>query len=56
MCLFIILLAFGPRTAIAIWWLVEPVRWSATFGSFFGNGRKVSAMRNAPSPMAKLVR
>jgi len=35
MCLFLILLAFGPRTAIAIWWLVEPLRWSATFGSFF---------------------
>ncbi|NMI01025.1 hypothetical protein [Pseudonocardia acidicola] len=34
MCLFIILLLFGPRTAIVIWWLIAPLRWSATFGSF----------------------
>jgi hypothetical protein len=34
MCLFLILLLLGPRSAILIWWLVEPVRWDATFGSF----------------------
>jgi len=34
MCLFVILLFFGPRTAIALWWLFEPVRWSLTFTSF----------------------
>jgi hypothetical protein len=34
MCLFIILLFFGPRTVIAIWWLVQPLRWDATFNSF----------------------
>jgi hypothetical protein len=30
MCLFIILLFFGPRTVIAIWWLVQPLRWVST--------------------------
>jgi hypothetical protein len=34
MCLFLILLLFGPRSVIVIWWLVQPVRWDATFGSF----------------------
>ncbi|HEY6423320.1 MAG TPA: hypothetical protein VIY28_08785 [Pseudonocardiaceae bacterium] len=34
MCLFLILLLFGPRTVIVIWWLVQPLRWSAIFHSF----------------------
>ena len=34
MCLFIILLFFGPRTVIVFWWLVQPLRWDATFHSF----------------------
>jgi hypothetical protein len=34
MCLFLILLLFGPRSVIVIWWLLEPVRWAAVFGSF----------------------
>jgi hypothetical protein len=34
MCLFLILLLFGPRSVIVIWWLLDPVRWAAVFGSF----------------------
>ena len=34
MCLFLILLLFGPRSVIVVWWLLQPVRWDATFGSF----------------------
>jgi hypothetical protein len=34
MCLFLILLLFGPRSVIVIWWLLQPVRWEAVFGSF----------------------
>jgi hypothetical protein len=34
MCLFLILLLFGPRSVIVIWWLLQPARWDATFGSF----------------------
>jgi hypothetical protein len=34
MCLFLILLLFGPRSVIVIWWLLQPLRWEATFGSF----------------------
>ena len=34
MCLFLILLLFGPRSVIVIWWVLQPVRWDATFGSF----------------------
>ena len=33
-CLFTILLFLGPRFAIVVWWLAQPVRWSATFHSF----------------------
>lgn len=35
MCLFVILLFFGPRTVIALWWLLEPLRWDVTFASFW---------------------
>jgi hypothetical protein len=34
MCLFLILLLFGPRSVIVIWWLLQPLRWDAAFGSF----------------------
>ena len=30
-CVFAFLLLLGPRAAIVFWWLVEPVRWGATF-------------------------
>jgi hypothetical protein len=33
-CFFTTLLLLGPRAAILIWWLVQPVRWQATFSSF----------------------
>ena len=35
MCLFLTLLLLGPRAAIILWWLVEPLRWSVVFDSFF---------------------
>lgn len=35
MCLFAVLLLFGPRTAIALWWIFEPLRWDTTFSSFW---------------------
>ncbi len=34
MCLIILLLVLGPRAVIVVWWLFEPVQWSATFGTF----------------------
>jgi hypothetical protein len=33
-CLFTALLLLGPRAAILVWWLIEPVRWNATFDTF----------------------
>ena len=33
-CVIASLFALGPRAAILIWWLVEPVRWGATFDTF----------------------
>ena len=33
-CLFVILLFFGPRSVIVLWWLFEPARWDFTFNSF----------------------
>ena len=35
MCLFLSLIFFGPRTVILLWWLIEPIRWSAAFDTFF---------------------
>ncbi len=35
MCLFVILLFFGPRSALAIWWLVDMPRFDLTFDSFW---------------------
>jgi hypothetical protein len=34
MCLFLTLLFLGPRAAILLWWLIEPVRWSLVFDTF----------------------
>jgi hypothetical protein len=34
MCLFFSLLLFGPRLAGALWWLLQPMRWDATFTTF----------------------
>jgi hypothetical protein len=33
-CLITSLFLLGPRAAILVWWLIEPVRWNATFDSF----------------------
>jgi hypothetical protein len=30
-CIFAALFALGPRAAIFIWWLIEPLRWQAAF-------------------------
>ena len=30
-CLFTSLVLLGPRAAILIWWVLEPVRWNTTF-------------------------
>ncbi len=35
MCLFVILLFFGPRSALAIWWLVDMPRFDLTFDTFW---------------------
>ncbi len=33
-CFFMALVVLGPRAGILIWWLVQPTRWNAAFGSF----------------------
>jgi hypothetical protein len=33
MCLFFLLLILSPRAAIIFWWIFEPGRWDAAFGS-----------------------
>jgi hypothetical protein len=33
-CLVTSLFLLGPRVAIVLWWLMQPVRWQAAFGSF----------------------
>ncbi|MFR9805417.1 hypothetical protein ACL02T_24495 [Pseudonocardia sp. RS010] len=33
MCLLVGLLLFGPRVVDVLWWLLDPVRWDATFGT-----------------------
>jgi hypothetical protein len=33
-CLVASLFAFGPRAAILVWWLLEPIRWNAAFDTF----------------------
>jgi hypothetical protein len=34
MCLLLILLLLGPRTAIFFWWLTSPERWDRAYDSF----------------------
>jgi hypothetical protein len=33
-CLFTMFALIGPRGLIVLWWLVQPVRWNATFDTF----------------------
>lgn len=33
-CLFSTMVLFGPRLAIIVWGLLQPVRWEATFSTF----------------------
>jgi len=33
-CLLTSLFFLGPRAAIIVWWLLQPVRWQATFDNF----------------------
>ena len=33
-CLAASLMVLGPRFGILVWWLLEPVRWSAAFDTF----------------------
>ena len=33
-CLIAALFMLGPRAAILVWWLIEPVRWAAAFDTF----------------------
>ena len=33
-CLVAALFALGPRAAILVWWLLQPVRWNTTFDTF----------------------
>ena len=35
-CLFASLLMAGPRFAMLIWWLMDPVRWGMAFDTFLG--------------------
>jgi hypothetical protein len=34
MCLLLILLLLGPRSAIVVWWLARPSRWDLAYDSF----------------------
>lgn len=34
-CFFATLVTLGPRAAILIWWLAQPVRWEKAFSSFW---------------------
>jgi hypothetical protein len=33
-CVVTSLFFLGPRVAIVVWWLIQPVRWQAAFSSF----------------------
>jgi hypothetical protein len=33
-CVVTSLFFLGPRVAILVWWLIQPVRWQAAFSSF----------------------
>lgn len=34
-CFFTALVLFGPRLAVLVWWLLQPLRFSAAFSTFF---------------------
>jgi hypothetical protein len=34
MCLLLTMVFFGPRTAIFLWWLVNPERWERVYDTF----------------------
>ncbi len=33
-CFFTTLVLLGPRAAILVWWLINPIRWQVTFDTF----------------------
>jgi hypothetical protein len=33
-CLLILLLILGPRAIIVVWWILAPLQWNVTFGTF----------------------
>lgn len=35
-CILAALFMLGPRAAIVLWWLFDPIRWGATFDTFIG--------------------
>ena len=35
MCVFVVLLFFGPRSAIVLWWFFDSLRFDVTFSSFW---------------------
>ena len=37
-CAFLALVLLGPRFFGAMWWLFQPARWQAAFGSLIGGG------------------
>jgi hypothetical protein len=34
-CLLTVLFFLGPRVADIIWWIIQPIRWSTSFGGSF---------------------
>lgn len=34
-CLFSTLVIVGPRAAILVWWIMQPVRWEQAFSTFW---------------------
>jgi hypothetical protein len=34
-CFWTVLIFIGPRAAILVWWLVQPLRWQLAFGNNF---------------------
>ena len=47
-CMIAALFAFGPRAAILIWYVLEPVRWNAAFDSSSGRSPASSSRRGRP--------
>ncbi|MEN8114840.1 MAG: hypothetical protein ABFS21_10690 [Actinomycetota bacterium] len=34
-CLAVVLMMIGPRAAILVWWLMDPLRWKFVYAHFF---------------------